>query len=182
MSTAYEAKTFEPLKGLHIRMMNDTRLTERIKVLDDYCFPVKYQESYYSNYVRNSFHPFNQLAFFHDILVGSITCRLEKRAVDGEYNLYIMTIGVLEPYRHMKIGARLLQTVLNAVYHDVKTRIVEVTLHVQVGSPALDFYRKFDFEEVRLVEDYYSDLDECNAMLLRRVVPQPFFAGHKKAK
>jgi N-alpha-acetyltransferase 50 len=182
MSALYEEKTFAPLPGLHIRMMNDTRLTERIKVLDHYCFPVKYQESYYSNFVRNSFHPFNQLAFFHDMLVGSITCRLETTEVEGEYTLYIMTIGVLEPYRHMQIGSRLLQTVLNAVHNNQKTRIVAVTLHVQVGSSALEFYRCFNFEEERVVENYYSDLDECNAILLRRVVPQPFFENHKKSK
>lgn len=182
MSALYEEKTFAPLKGLHIRMLNDTRLTERIKVLDDYCFPVKYTESYYSNYVRNSFHPFNQLAFFNDILVGSITCRLQKTDVNGEYMLYIMTIGVLEPYRHLQIGSRLLQTVLSAVHNDTKTRIVEVTLHVQVGSSALEFYRRFNFEEVCVVEGYYSNLDECNAILLRRVVPQPFYENHKKSK
>lgn len=182
MSVSYEEKTFAPLKGLHLRVHSDARLTERIKVLDNYCFPVKYTESYYTNYVRNSFHPFNQLAFYHDILVGSITCRLEKTDVDGEYTLYIMTIGVLEPYRHMQIGSRLLQAVLTAVQHDTKTRITAVTLHVQVGSSALEFYRRFNFEEVRVVENYYSDLDECNAILLRRVVPQPFFEGHRKGK
>lgn len=182
MAVPYKEKAFPPLKGLHIRAHSDTRLTERIRVLDDYCFPVKYQESYYSTYVRNSFHPFNQLAFFHDILVGSITCRLERGETEGECVLYIMTIGVLEPYRHMMIGSRLLQAVLSAVYHDTKTRISAVTLHVQVGSSALEFYRKFDFEEAQLVEGYYTDLEECNAILLRRVVPQPFFESHKKGK
>ncbi|KAG5487690.1 hypothetical protein LSCM1_08053 [Leishmania martiniquensis] len=182
MPASYEEKKFPPLKGLHIRPMNDSRLCERIKVLDDYCFPVKYTESYYDDYVRHSFHEFNQLAFYYDILVGSIMCRLEKTATDGEYVLYIMTIGVLEAYRHMRIGSRLLQTILTAVHNESRTRIVAVTLHVQVGSPALQFYRKFDFEEVRLVENYYSDLEECNAILLRRVVPQPHFEHHKKPK
>ncbi|CBZ23147.1 putative acetyltransferase [Leishmania mexicana MHOM/GT/2001/U1103] len=182
MSVPYEKKTFPPLRGLHIRPMNDSRLCERIKVLDDYCFPVKYTESYYNDYVRNSFHEFNQLAFYHDILVGSITCRLEKTATDSDYVLYIMTIGVLEAYRHLRIGSRLLQTVLSAVYNDTRNRIVAVTLHVQVGSPALEFYRQFNFEEVQLVENYYTDLDECNAILLRRVVPQPHFEHHKKLK
>ncbi|KPA73581.1 putative acetyltransferase [Leptomonas pyrrhocoris] len=182
MSAPYEEKNFAPLKGLHLRVTGGGRLTERIKVLDHYCFPIKYQESYYSNYVRSCLHPFNQVAFFHDLLVGSITCRLEKAEEEGALNLYIMTIGVLEPYRNMQIGARLLQAVLTAVYHDAKVRIAAVTLHVQVGSPALAFYRRFNFEEVRVVEKYYSDLEECNAILLRRVVPQPFLESHKKSR
>ncbi|KAK7195256.1 acetyltransferase [Novymonas esmeraldas] len=182
MPAAYEERTFPALAGLQIRALNDSRLCERIKVLDGYCFPVKYTESYYADYVRYSFHEFNLLAFYHDILVGSITCRLQKTDTEGEHVLYVMTIGVLAAYRHLGIGSRLLQTVLSNVHHNTRTRITGVTLHVQVGSPALEFYRRFDFEELQLVEDYYADLEECNAILLHRAVPQPHMEQQKAHK
>ncbi|KAG5511878.1 hypothetical protein JKF63_07703 [Porcisia hertigi] len=182
MSVPYQEKTFPELKGLHIRSMNDSRLCERIKVLDRYCFPVKYTENYYNQYIRYSFHKYNQLAFYHDILVGSITCRLEETDTEGEYNLYIMTLGVLEAYRHLRIGSRLLQMILSAVHNETQTRIVAVLLHVQVGSTALKFYSAFDFKEVERLENYYKNLDEPNAILMRRVVPQPHLEHRKKAK
>jgi hypothetical protein len=45
-------------------------------------------------------------AFFGDIFVGALSCRVEATA-EGE-KLYVMTLGVLSPYRHLKIGTRTL--------------------------------------------------------------------------
>lgn len=41
-------------------------------------------------------------AYFSDICVGSIACRLEKNG--GAMSVYIMTLGVLAPYRGLGIG------------------------------------------------------------------------------
>ncbi|EPY29024.1 acetyltransferase [Strigomonas culicis] len=161
-----------PVKGLCIRTFDDPRIAERIRVLDQHCLPVRYAEKYYDMYVRGGMHGYNQLAYFHDLLIGSINCRLEPTDEEETHKLYIMTITVLEPYRRMKVGSHLLRRIMDMALHEARFRVSEVALNVQVGSPALHFYESFGFTEVELVKDYYTDLDVKDAYLLHKVVPQ----------
>ena len=39
-----------------------------------------------------------------DILIGAICCRVETNKAEGTTKLYVMTIGVLQPYRHLGVG------------------------------------------------------------------------------
>ncbi|CBH15313.1 N-acetyltransferase, putative [Trypanosoma equiperdum] len=179
-------RELRPVEGLQIRVLDDPRLVERIRVLDGYCLPIKYGDHYYDTYVRPCAHRYSQIALFHDMLVGSCTCRLERTEDEDEFFLYIMTIAVLEPYRRLGVGSRLLESVLRAVASETKVRVRQVTLHMQVSSPVIEFYKTFGFEVMERVPDYYTNLDECDAYLLRKVIDQPHLESkqhqNRKAK
>ena len=104
------------------------------------------------------------------MLVGAVSCRLDKDANGGGVQLYIMTLGVLERYRRLGVGRKLLDYVLDKVldkHRDVK----EVRLHVQVNNDAaLAFYAAHGFEKGPRVADYYKDVEPKDAFLLTKAI------------
>lgn len=162
-----------PLPGLRLLVLRDARIVERLRVMDKYNFPVSYTEAYYSNLTNAGWHQFNLLAYYHELLVGSVTCRLEATDVEGVFRLYVMTIGVLAAYRRLGIGAKMMQQLLDNVAAEQQTAISEIALHVQVGSDAFKFYEQFNFNVKGEVKEYYKDLDVRDALLLTKTVQQP---------
>ena len=98
-----------------------------------------------------------KLAYFNDIVVGAVCCRVDMQGAGrkvlltedsilldfGRSNsqkqslisncrlqLYIMTLGCLAPYRRLGIGTRMLEHVLNIVKED--GNYTSIFLHVQV--------------------------------------------------
>ncbi|XP_039017783.1 N-alpha-acetyltransferase 50-like [Hibiscus syriacus] len=80
-----------------------------LKKFNTAIFPVGYNEKYYADAL--AFGKFTKLAYYSDICVGSIACRMEKKD-GGAICVYIMTLGVLAPYRGLRIGTKLLNHVL----------------------------------------------------------------------
>jgi len=62
-----------------------------------------------------------------DMLVGGIACRYERAG--GRTRLYIMTLGVLAPYRGRGVGQRLLVRALAEAQKEGS--VTDVFLHVQ---------------------------------------------------
>lgn len=132
-------------------------------------FPVKYNDLFYSEAV-NAPAGFVKLAFFNELLVGSVCCRKEScvspdspSEPEGEAGqktskLYIMTLGVLAPYRERGIGKQLIEHVLELVRTSDECKDVgEIYLHVQDGNDdALRFYRKCGFAVKERLEGYYK--------------------------
>ncbi|BGP32524.1 N-acetyltransferase 5 [Rhodotorula toruloides] len=111
-----------------------------VKKLHNVLFPISYSSHFYDDLLDQSQHPedYNKLVFYQDLPVGVIVCRLEEegvevpktlseaagkgKAVEGQkeaktdeaktYRLYVMTLGVLAPYRNQGLGSKLIHHVL----------------------------------------------------------------------
>ncbi|CAG8490199.1 3745_t:CDS:2 [Paraglomus occultum] len=112
-------------------------------------------------------------AYFNDACVGAVCCRKEP-IPNSPYraNLYIMTLGVLAPYRHLGIGTTLLNHILHhATLPSQTPKFVEIYLHVQTSNDeALAFYKRNDFEIVGTREGYYKRIEPPDAHILKRVL------------
>jgi len=146
-----------------------TKNVEQLRKLNLAVFPVRYNEKFYNDLASNPVQLYTHLGFFSDVLVGAICSRVEQQD-DGKFKVYIMTIGVLAPYRRLGIGKRLLQQTLEAC--SKQSDCEEVYLHVQVGNDeAVSFYKGFDFEVGEIIKDYYTRLDPNDAHIISKKPP-----------
>ncbi|KAF5748213.1 N-alpha-acetyltransferase 50 [Tripterygium wilfordii] len=139
----------------------------QLKKLNTVLFPIRYNEKYYVDALASG--EFTKLAYFSDICVGAIACRLEKTE-GGSVRVYIMTLGVLAPYRGLGIGTRLLNHVLDLCS---KQNISEIYLHVQTNNEdAINFYKKFGFDITDTIPNYYTNITPPDCYVLRKFISQ----------
>ncbi|GAB2215664.1 hypothetical protein Droror1_Dr00020058 [Drosera rotundifolia] len=140
----------------------------QLKKLNVALFPVRYNDKYYSDALAAG--DFTKLAYYSDICVGAIACRFEKRE-DGAVRLYIMTLGVLAPYRGLGIGTKML---IHALDLSSKQNITEIYLHVQTNNEeAINFYKKFGFEITETIHNYYTNITPPDCYVLTKYLSQP---------
>ena len=158
----------------------------QLKKLNLALFPVVYSDKFYDD-VTSVNAKQTHLAYFNDILVGAVCCRAEPAvAADadgapdktstttaiGQFNLYIMTIGVLAPYRRLGIASQLLQQVLHNA--SKQSACAKVYLHVQVNNDEVVlFYQRHGFDKGDVVKDYYKRIEPADAVVLTRRPPFP---------
>ncbi|KAI6203486.1 N-alpha-acetyltransferase 50 [Aphelenchoides besseyi] len=137
----------------------------QVKRLNEAVFPVTYNERFYQEVVERS--ELAKIVYFNDCVVGAVCCRLETK--DNEKKLYIMTLGVLAPYRRFGIGGMLLNYVLGLCDRDAQ--IKNVALHVQINNEsALNFYENFGFKKSGTIEKYYKKIEPNAAFLVEKSV------------
>merc|ERR1712166_421628 len=103
-----------------------------------------------------------QLAFHNDVMVGAICTRKD---LEDANKVYIMTVGVLAPYRDNLIGSKLLWKIIEKCNEEAEVK--QIYLHVQQGNDdAVNFYAKFGFEVGDEVKDYYKRIDPPHAIIL----------------
>ncbi|KAI7994299.1 N-alpha-acetyltransferase 50 [Camellia lanceoleosa] len=141
----------------------------QLKKLNTALFPVRYNDKYYADALASG--EFTKLAYYSDICVGAIACRLEKKE-SGAVRVYIMTLGVLAPYRGLGIGTKLLNHVLDLCS---KQNIgeIEIYLHVQTNNEdAISFYKKFGFEITDTIQNYYTNITPPDCYVVTKLINQ----------
>ncbi len=96
---------------------------------------------------------------YNDTPIGALAARVEKNEETGkETQLYIMTLGVLEPYRRCGVATQMLEYILNLVKDDAEfADLLTVVIHVQTNNDAaLAMYKKHGFEITGHKENYYQ--------------------------
>jgi N-alpha-acetyltransferase 50 len=116
------------------------------------CCRREYLQNGDSTVIRKSFHVVPQPRQTINFPDGQIT-----GSTVFSYRLYIMTLGVLAPYRRLGIGSMLLRHILNESIQESTIR--DIYLHVQINNnEALRFYEKFGFQITSLVPHYYRTI------------------------
>ncbi|EME31936.1 GCN5-related N-acetyltransferase (GNAT) family protein [Galdieria sulphuraria] len=131
---------------------------EQLKRLNLSVFPIKYGERFYEE-VLQAPPGLVKLAYYHDFLIGAYCCRKEIGS-DKQPKIYILTIGVLAPYRERGVGSQLLQQILQLPKTERFKDITEIYAHVQTSNEAaLGFYQKHGFQIGEKKTNYYRDID-----------------------
>lgn len=162
----------------------------QLEILNTTIFPVKYNAAFYKEVVHAP-EGFVKLAFYNELLVGSVCCRKERYmpshasgndkaaspASDSstsskKFSLYIMTLGVLAPYRERGIGHQLITHVLDLVESSPLCKdVVDIYIHVQEGNEdALRFYSRYGFEITEKIEGYYKRIEPAASFVVRKKV------------
>ncbi|OCH95168.1 N-acetyltransferase NAT13 [Obba rivulosa] len=138
-----------------------------VRKLNSVLFPIKYSEKFYADVLLPEAEDFCKLVYYNDVPVGTICCRWET--VNGETRLYLMTMGVLAPYRSRGVGSKALQHVLGAAMSHAKPKISAIYLHVQISNEAAKkFYERHGFREVAVHKDYYKKIVPHDAWVLEK--------------
>jgi len=138
-----------------------------VRKLNSVLFPIKYSEKFYSEILLPEVEDFCKLIYYNDIPVGTICCRIETK--DSINHLYLLTMGVLAPYRSLGIGSYTLDVILRAAATHTKPKIGRIYLHVQVSNDsAKQFYDRHGFKENGIDEGYYKKITPSGAWVLER--------------
>ncbi|KAK8660970.1 hypothetical protein V6N13_051874 [Hibiscus sabdariffa] len=137
----------------------------QLKKLNTGVFPVAFPDKYYDDALASG--EFSKLAYYRDICVGAIASRQDKKE-DGSIRVYIMSVGVLPPYRGLGIAAKLLNHALDLC---LKQHIPEIFLHVQANNEgAIKLYKKFGFEITESVTNYSANVDPPDFFALTKFI------------
>ncbi|KAI0081244.1 N-acetyltransferase NAT13 [Panus rudis PR-1116 ss-1] len=138
-----------------------------VRKLNSVLFPIRYSEKFYKDVLLPEVEEFCKLVYYNDVPVGTICCRFETTGETTK--LYLMTMGVLAPYRSRGLGSASLQHVINAAKAHSKPKIDSIYLHVQVSNEAAKkFYERHGFEEVSIQKDYYKKIVPHDAWILEK--------------
>jgi len=181
-----EATGKEPKLSLTFGEITEKNVGQ-LQVLNSVLFPVKYNEKFYTDLLR--LHtPLTVLAYHNDILVGAVCCRVESHPLQSSSSvvvvvvneagsadssstikkLYIMTLGVLAPYRRLGIGSKLLEAALKFSKKEAPQAEVIFASVWTMNTSAVEFYKRHGFQIVKTVHEYYKNLDPGDCFVVEK--------------
>ncbi|CEH16520.1 Predicted N-acetyltransferase [Ceraceosorus bombacis] len=111
----YAARSKAPIRSVIPHKIALALLTPnnvgQLRRLNSVLFPVRFSDGWYKDVLHKDVAAICKLALFNDIPVGNICCRYEREG-GSEVKVYIMTLGVLAPYRRLGIASELLRHLL----------------------------------------------------------------------
>jgi ribosomal protein S18 acetylase RimI-like enzyme len=134
-----------------------------LEVINTSTLPTTYPQEFYNNALNG----FCKFAYYGEVPVGAIKAKLmvpQHHKVPT--SVYIESLAVLEPYRHLGIGKKLVNY---AIEEAKKSYIHEITLHVWVKQQEVkEWYEKLGFTEKEIIPDYYKQqqLEQPDAVLM----------------
>ncbi|KAH8929220.1 acyl-CoA N-acyltransferase [Atractiella rhizophila] len=170
-----------------------------LRKLNYVLFPVRYSDKWYKDVLREDFEDFCRLVYFNDVPVGAIAARLEAYSSPAatdfsdsesieDVKLYIMTLGVLAPYRRKGLGKMMLDHIVDEAektWHTppssdkskpapkpkTRRRVKLLYVHVQVSNTeSKEFWEKMGFVVKGEVKDYYKMIEPRDALILEREI------------
>ncbi|PWN98422.1 acyl-CoA N-acyltransferase [Tilletiopsis washingtonensis] len=85
----------------------------QLRRLNAVLFPVRFSERWYRDVLGRDVQLINRFVLFNDIPVGNICCRFERLDGGKKVAVYIMTLGVLAPYRRLGLASKLIAHLLS---------------------------------------------------------------------
>eukprot|EP00051_Salpingoeca_urceolata_P027776 m.483237 g.483237 ORF g.483237 m.483237 type:complete len:174 (-) comp22838_c0_seq1:43-564(-) len=138
---------------------------KQLRLLNSVVFPVSYNDKFYKDVLNVG--EYAKLAYFEDIVVGAVCCRVDTEEGSGVRKLYIMTLGCLQAYRGLGLGKMMLEHVLAEAAKD--STLQEIYLHVQISNEeAIGFYKHFGFDVIETRKDYYKRIKPADAYVVSK--------------
>jgi len=140
-----------------------------VRKLNSVLFPIKYSEKFYQDILLPDVEDFCQLIYYNDVPIGTFCCKLETE--NGRTSIYLMTMGILAPYRSRGVGSESLSSLLSSIAkRPASQKIHRLYLHVQISNEsAKRFYEKNGFKLVGVHEGYYKKIVPHDAWVLEKV-------------
>lgn len=160
-----------------------------LKRLNSLLLPVAYPESFYRELLTEAdTQAVSRMALWDGLCIGGVRGKVEDLPEadvgDQEGNggsrtqpskgkrrvrMYLMTLGVLSPFRGVGVGGRLVEWLLKGGDRATEWEVVEVYAHVwEANQEALDWYVKRGFVvEKEVLQGYYRRLRPNGAKVVR---------------
>ena len=146
---------------------------QQLRLLNAAILPVRYQEKFYESILKQP-PAFVRSASYNDVVIAAVACRKEPRSEEegGGSKLYIMTLGVLAPYREHGVGTQLIQYVLKLLKSPTCNDVKEVFAHVHTeNETAVDFYKKYGFQVTATIPNYYKGIEPPDCYYMQKLPP-----------